>query len=322
MICEDCEFEVKKLNSEGICKDCAHRKSQAKYLGKPYVKIRDLKGTNWYDTLVERRKNKGLFFSKDMNTIIAEKITHEIRQKEDLKQDLSIDKQKAEEIVDKDIEDRIKKLNLHKSLIQTPIDIILQAFIRIFDNSIINEKTLLKNEYEVFITDRLHKLLFTEDVNEIAQIGMEQKYIEEKRCNLKKELNLYAPFKELINELARDEIFKTKFNIAVEEYEKTKSEYENYKYMTNALSMQDLDFTIPGNVEVLNRKLAERRPIKKFSGSVPCNNLYGNKEKTLFETKVPILAESEEQAKNILKNMLKQFKGVFYNEKDIIIKEC
>ncbi len=323
MKCKDCEFEFEKLNNEGICKDCAHRIAQAKYLKKPYVKIKDLKGTSWYDTLIERRRKKGIFLSKTIETsIIVDKPKNIIGEKEDLKQLLKNKQLKAEEVVDKDIEDRIKKLNLHKDLIQTPLDIMLQAFIRIFDNSIVNEKTLLKNEYEVFIIDRLHKLLFIEDVDEVTQLGLEQRYIESRRCELKKELNLYAPFRELIDELANDEIFKTKFNLAVEKYEKTKSDYENYKYKTNTLSMQNLDFTVPSKIDVLDRKLAERQPMKKFNCSVPCNNLYGNKEKTLFETKTPILAESEEQAKEILKNMLKQFKGVFYNEKDIIIKEC
>lgn len=332
MKCKDCEFEVNKLNCEGICKDCAHRKAQAKYIGKPYVKIKDLKGTKWYDTLVERRRKKGIFLSKEVqennvehkNPVVGifNAANNKLGVKSEKDSQIINSQVNAEKIVDADIEDRIKKLNLHKDLIQFPIDIMLQAFIKIFDNSIISEKTLLKNEYEVFIIDRLHKLLFTEDIDKITEIGLEQRYIESRRCELKKELTLYAPFRELIDELVNDEIFKTKFGLAVEKYEKIKNEYDNYKYMTNTLSMQNLDFTIPGKAEVLDRKLAERHPIKKFNGSVPCNNLYGNKEKTLFETKTPILAENEEQARDILKNMLKQFKGVFYNEKDIIIKEC
>lgn len=180
---------------------------------------------------------------------------------------------------------------------------------------------MLKNEYEVFIVDRLHKLLYTDNINEISQIGLEQKYIEEKRAELKKELVLYEPFKEIIDEMLADEIFKTKLDVAIEKYEDIKRKYENQIYVTNTLSMQGLDFTVKSKNEIVERKLLEGKKIKRYYVAVPCNNLYRNPGKTLFEAKDGIFAENEEQAKHRLKEILKDFKGVFYNDKDIIIKE-
>lgn len=312
MICPDCEFEYEKLNKNGICKECAHRKASSKYEKKDYVKIKDLKGTPWYNVIVERRRKKGIFLSTNVEN--AERKIKELYDNDNANEI-------AKKVVNDDIENSIQRLDLHKDILEIPLHFIIQAFIRIFDKSIVKEKTLLKNEYEVFIVDRLHKLLDTDDLKEITQIGLEQKYIEQERAFVKKELALYEPFKELVDDLVNDEIFKTKLDTAIEKYNELQKMYENPVYISNTLSMQKCDFVKKAEEIVVTRKLVERRPLKRYSASVPCCNLYGNPEKTLFEANGGILAENEEDAKNKLKVMLKQFNNVFYNEKDIVIKE-
>lgn len=311
MICPDCEFEVEKLNKSGICKDCAKRMATMKYKKKDYVKLKDIKGTKEYNMAIGHRnvKRKKVEEKQDINNKIK-KLDCEVNSKE-----------LAKGIVEKDIEDRINKLRLNKNTLNLPLEFVLESFVRIFNKDIVKQKTMLKNEYEVFITDRLHRLLYTEDLDEISQIALEQKYIEEKRTELKKELNLYAPFEELIEELCNDDIFKTKLNLAIEKYENVKNSYKNCIYVSNTLSMQDLDFTVKSRNNVVERKLAERRPLKRFYASVPCNNLYGNPGKTLFEANGGIIAENEQIAKQRLKEILKSFNGIFYNDKDIVIKE-
>ena len=301
MICPDCEFEYEKLNRNGVCKKCAQRMADAKYRNKEYVKLKDLRGTKLYDTVINHRQPKT-----------------KVKEKDNIKRD---ERSLAKEIVENDIQDRIKRLNIKEDLIKVPFEFVLESFVRVFSKEIINTKKLIKNEYDVLITDRLHKLLHIEDFNEIAQVALEQKYIEEKREIIKKELNLYEPFREIIDELLNDEIFKTKLDLALEKYYDLKKLYENPVYVTDTLSMQDLDFTIKSRTGTVKRKLAERKPMYRYYASVPCNNLYGNPEKTLFEANGGIVAENEEVAKERLKDILKQFNNVFYNDKDIVIKK-
>ena len=311
MICPDCEFEVEKLNKKGICKRCAKRVADAKYKDREYIPLKDCKDSRAYKIVKKRIEIES---EKENKELIEEKVESEIERKKDRIQI-------AEEVVEKDIKDRIKKLNINPNIVEMPLELVLESFVRIFNKSIVNEKTLLKNEYEVFITDRLHKLLHTDDFDEIAQIGLEEKQIEERRTKLKRELNLYSPFSDIIEDLIKDDVFKARLDVAIDEYERIKKSYEKQIYVSNTLSMQDLDFTIKSKNKIVERKLAERKPMKKFYAAVPCNNLYGNRDKTLFEANGGIIAENEEIAKQRLKDILKQFNGIFYNEKDIIIRE-
>lgn len=187
MICPDCEFEVDKLTKNGICKRCSQRRSDCKYKGKEYVKIKDIKDTPTYKRILANIEYK----EKMKNTVQISK------------NDVIDLKQSAKDIVEKDIEDRINKLNLNKDILSLPLEFVLESFVKIFNKDILREKNSLKNEYEVFITDRLHRLLYTDDLNEIQNIALEQKYIEEE---IEDDLDTFHWFDDTPNNLTRKQI--------------------------------------------------------------------------------------------------------------------
>lgn len=306
MICPDCELEVEKLTRAGICKQCGSRKANAKYYKKEYVKLKDIKDSNEYKRVLAKRNSA--------------KIKKSEQKKKEITEDDEL-KQKAKEVVEKDIEDKIEKLNIERYNIKIPFNFVIECFTAIFDQSIIKDKMLLRNEYDVLITDRLHKLMWTDDVKELQQIALEQKYIQEYRSKLKQELKLYEPFKEIIISIMQDEILNTQIQNALSEYKKIKKEIDNPLYITNTLSMQNDEHVKQVEAVTTKRKLCERKPMQRWYASVPCYNLYGNPEKSLFEAKDGIVAVDEAHAKDVLKHILSSFNNISYNDKDIVIRE-
>lgn len=64
------------------------------------------------------------------------------------------------------------------------------------------------------------------------------------------------------------------------------------------------------------------KEVKRYDVSVPCYNLYQNKEKSIFKPTNGILAETEKEALEKTKSMLKKyFPKTTYKEQDITIKE-
>lgn len=322
MICPDCEMEVEKVGKiSGICPKCQARKNNFSYYGKKYVPLKDIKGTLAYQQAMSHRLSH---MQKKLNTNNVKKDdikSNEVKNNE-VKSNEVVQKEKAKDIVVNDIEDAIKRLGINTDVLNTPFSFIIESFSKMLDKSIVKDKNIMLKEYDTLIADRLHLLLQTDDYNEICRIGLEQKLIQEKRLKLKNEIKLYEPFRELIDYLLEDEVYKIKIRIALERYEEAKKELENPKYTTDTKSMEDKDFTMPSSSRTLQRSLNERKKLKKYYCAVGCYNLYGSKEKCLFELDNGLLASDEEEAKQKFKSFLKNhFESVTYYDKDIVIKE-
>lgn len=319
MICKDCEMEVDKIGkSTGICHKCAIRKNNCDYRKKPYIPLKDLKGTAEYNRAMSRRNT-----DSNINLLTVEANT-EIKSLETIGnlEGIELTQRKiANEAVDTDIEDAIKRLNLDTTLLNIPLTFVLDSFCNIFDKTIIKTKETMTKEYDTLIADRLHYLLNTDEYEEICKVGLEQKYIQSKRVVVKNELRFYEPFRDLIDSLLNDAVYKEQIRVAIDEYKRIKEELNDPKYVTDTLSMQDKDFTVPSNNNIL-RSIAERKRQKRFYCAVGCYNLYGSKDKALLEVNNGILAVDEEDARNKFKLFLRnKFDSVVYSEKDFVIKE-
>ena len=321
MICKDCGMDFEKLSTTGICSKCAKRKNNASYRKIPYVPLVVLKGTPAYNIAIGKRfggiENAPVDIVQDIQQDIQQepKILEADVSTEDTQRQLAID------TVNKDIEDAIKRLNINEKTLDIPFELVLDSFCNIFDKTIIKSKELMQKEYDTLIADRLHVLLHTDDYKEICQVGLEEKYIQEKRVVLKNELRLYDPFKTIVDNLLNDEIYKEQIKIAIEEYQQVKEKLVEAKYVTDTLSMKGKDFVKSYENNTM-RTIVERGKNKKFYCAVGCYNLYGNKQKDLLEVKGGIVATDEADAKEKFKKFIKTyFDSVVYTDKDIIIKE-
>lgn len=313
MICKDCEMEVEKIGAKtGICHKCTIRKNNATYLKKEYVPLKDLKGTKEYNKIIGRRYHG-----------IENATTKKVDKIEVTNVTITEDAQRkvANETVDKDIQDAIKRLNIDINTLSVPLIFALDSFCNIFDKSIIRAKEVMTKEYDTLIADRLHTLLHTDKYEEICQVGLEQKCIQEKRVTVKSELKLYEPFRTLIDNLLNDEIYKEQIKYAIEDYKRIKDELSDPKYVTDTLSMQGKDFVMSFNNNPM-RTIAERKKQKRYYCAVGCYNLYGSKDKALLEANGGMIATNEQEAKEKFKKFIKTyFDSVVYTEKDIVVKE-
>lgn len=316
MICKDCEMEVEKVSKKtGRCHKCTIRKNNCDYKKIEYVPLKDLKGTPEYNRVMGRRYH---------GTKTAEIVVDKINEKEiksDVEQIEDTQRKIANETVDKDIQDAIERLKIDKSTLNLPFMFVLDSFCNIFDKSIIRAKEVMQKEYDTLIADRLHVLIHTDEYAEICKVGLEQKYIQEKRVIVKNEMKLYEPFRTFVDSLLNDEIYKEQIKIAIEDYKRIKEELNDPKYITDTLSMQDKDFVMSFNKNTM-RTIVERKKQKRYYCAVGCYNLYGNKDKALLEANGGMIATDEKEAKEKFKQFIKTyFDTVVYSEKDIIIKE-
>lgn len=224
IICPDCEQETKRLTINNRCFECDKRKANAKYRKAEYIPLKNIKNTTEYNRAIGRRNGAKKKSEKQLNTIEKPKI-----ESNNLNNNLE---QRLRKKVNEDIEERMNKLQIKKELLQIPIEFALNSIFSLFEeDNYIKVREEMRNEYDILISDRLHRLITTENLEEAGEIGIEQKIIQEKRVPNKTELYLYEPFKEVINIIKSDIVLTTSIKIANEEYQKRLKEAKKSKIL-------------------------------------------------------------------------------------------
>lgn len=302
MKCPDCEQEVSQLVQGKRCKRCSRRLNNAKYQKKEYVPLKEIKGTSEYLRAMSRREGNK-----------EEKIKVESKKKE---KEPTEEYEKIKEKIQNEIEKRMKQVGVEQNLLNVPISIMIESFITLFrDNNYLVARKKMMNEYDVLISNRLHQLIETEEIEDLNRIAIEQKIIQDKREPNKKELYLFQPFEKIIRNLSQNQDFMEELIESVEEYEKRKKEIENPKYITNEeLENENMIY----KNELVKRKISDK---KRYAVEITCTGLYGNKQKSKFIPKGGIYAENENEAKKRAKRILEQyFSNVEYDDSDIVVK--
>lgn len=330
MICRDCLQEVDSLTKKGICKKCYARKSNMTYLGKKYIPIKDLPKEEQERMLeLREKKSKEGAIRKKKN---AEKKSKNVESTTDNFQSLvntiakgngtlyeeickllNIDEKKIREDVDTDIDKEFerRKVSLNKDS-YIPLD---EAFETLW--CVCNEDNYLTEypEAERILTDLVndfqHQNEHTSsgDIREILIAGIRENQALNRRRPIKNVVDQMNCTNELRNYIKQDEHLMeliSKTRIALKNEVKNQ---ENPVYISKASEL------ILGKENVL----PEKRQIKqRYDVSVPCYNLFGNKNLDTFHLNGGALAYNEEGAKDILREILRtRFPNVTYKDKDI-----
>lgn len=331
MICKDCLEEVDKLTRQGICKKCYARKANMKYNKKEYIPLKDLPEEE-RERLLEVRKKKTENANKKINSKINE--TKNKKENEDdihyqnfvntiakgdskLYQEilklLNINEQEVRKGVDEDIEKEFNRRNV--SLNSDPYISLADVFEALW--CVCNEDNYLM-EYpkaERVLTDLVNDFQHQnensslEDLRSFIITGIRENQALNRRRPVKNIVNQIECTKELRDYIKQDGKLMDLINdtrIALKN-EVSKQEHPMYKSKASEMILNT------GNV------LPEKRAIKhRYDVSVPCYNLWGNKNLDIFRLNGGALAYDEEGAKDVLRELLRtHFPNVTYKDNDI-----
>lgn len=331
MICKDCLEKVDKLTRQGICKKCYARKANMKYNKKEYIPLKDLPKEE-RERLLEVRKKKTENANKKINSKINE--TKNKKENEDdihyqnfvntiakgdskLYQEilklLNVNEQEVRKGVDEDIEKEFNRRNV--SLNSDPYISLADVFEALW--CVCNEDNYLM-EYpkaERVLTDLVNDFQHQnensslEDLRSFIITGIRENQALNRRRPVKNIVNQIECTKELRDYIKQDGKLMDLINdtrIALKN-EVSKQEHPMYKSKASEMILNT------GNV------LPEKRAIKhRYDVSVPCYNLWGNKNLDIFRLNGGALAYDEEGAKDVLRELLRtHFPNVTYKDNDI-----
>lgn len=337
MICEDCLEEVDKLTRSGVCKKCYSRIQNMKYNNKPYIPLKDLPDEE-RERLLELRKQKtreGLERKernkkrkekvKDNNTTTEKNAEEQYQNfvntiaKGDLKlyqqilQLLNINEQEIREEVDRDIEkeyDR-RKISL-KEEDYIPLDVAFEALWCVCnEDNYLTEYPKAERALTDLVNDFQHQNenATLEDLRGFIITGIRENQALNRRRpvkNIVEQMDCTKDLREYIRQDKKlmDLISETRISLKNEI-----SRQEHPKYISKASEI----ILNTGNV------LPEKKALKKrWDVSVPCYNLFGNKNLDIFHLNGGALAYNEEGAKEILREILRtHFPNVTYKDNDI-----
>lgn len=305
LMCRDCEQETKKLNKDGICKACATRKANAKYVNKEYIPLKDIKGTREYKQAMSRRNTPAKSHRATETKDKEDNIVNNIKSSYYMKVSKDINKAFKEAGLD---EDYIKNRNL---------DVWLETFYTLTrtENFITDAKkaeSVFNNLYNLYRHSQEN--LDWNDIEKIQEISCIQKALLELRRPTKNMLDLYEVIDPLIVYLQQDDKFmKLLEDSRILMIKKVEAQADP-KYHTNIESnLIDNSFVEPSIIEKKN---------KLYDCTVWCYNLNGDPNRRLFRANNGISAKSEVEARLKFKRFLAdKFSTVTYKDKDINIKE-
>lgn len=319
MICPDCEQEVDKLTTKGVCKQCATRINQLNYLNKrdgtnkPYVPIKDLKykDPGVYKRIMERRASKG----KNAQPTKVKEIK-KIEPKEVKSTNI---KEQYYSKVAKDIEKMFKKTSLNQEYLNHKrLDVWLETFYSLLqdDNFILDAKRGEQIFNDLYILYKhSQEELDWDDIEQIQELGFAQKALSELRRPTKEILDFYAAISPVVDYLKKDTKFMDLISNCREEMIKKANNHLDPKYYTN------IDSVI-ANTDNIVVSDDFTKSLKLWYVEVPCYNLFGNKGLDTFKTNRGILAKTESEARLKFKAFLAdKFSNVTYQDKNIIVKQ-
>jgi len=315
MICPDCEMEVKKLTSRGICTKCYKRIYSCKTKEKEYIPLKDLKGTKEYNRAMGRRlssisKNTD---EKDYNIV-----------KVDVSKDICISTNSNEikDKLDNDIKNYYTKLGIESDSNYIPLQVIFEWFYGLCqEESYIDILESKRNIYDTLIVDALHELKANTKADKkfYASIGERMALIQSKRTPIDNEYEKYLIVKPAFDYLKNDSNFKKLLQDCRINLIKRLEDESNPKYITSTESMKDNDYTIFSD-EIKTRKL-KTEPRKNYYFKIKkVRNLYGNSNYQPFIYTSSITASSETEAKDKFLNYIRyNFSRLAFNVDDIEI---
>lgn len=315
MICPDCEMEVKKLTSRGICTRCYKRIYSCKTKEKEYIPLKDLKGTKEYNRAMGRRLSSisKKTDEKDYNIV-----------KVDVAKDICISTNSNEikNKLDNDIKNYYTKLGIESDSNYIPLQVIFEWFYGLCqEESYIDVLESKRNIYDTLIVDALHELKANTKADKkfYASVGERMALIQSKRTPIDNEYEKYLIVKPAFDYLKNDSNFKKLIQDCRINLIKRLEDEANPKYITSTESMKDNDYTIFSD-EIKTRKL-KTEPRKNYYFKIKkVRNLYGNNNYQPFIYTSSITASSETEAKDKFLNYIRyNFSRLAFNVDDIEI---
>ena len=335
MICKDCLEDVEKLTRHGICKKCYSRYQNMKYNHKAYIPLKDLPEEERQKLLELRvRKSKEGAERKAKNQ--AKKETRagnnekenaeqqyqdfvntiakgDLKLYQQILQLLNIYEDKVREEVDEDISKEYTRRGISlKAEDYIPLDL---AFETLW--CVCNEDNYL-TEYskaEMALTDLVNDFQHQnensslEDLRSFIITGIRENQALRRRRPVKDIVDQMSCTKDLREYIQSDKKLMDLINDTRIALKNTINKQEHPMYRSKASEI----ILNTGNV------LPEKKAFKqRWDVSVPCHNLFGNKNLDIFRLNGGALAYDEEGAKDILREILKtKFPNVTYKDNDI-----
>lgn len=323
MKCPDCRLEVEKLNKNGVCKQCALRKTNAKYHKVPYVPLYQIKGTSEYNRVISRRlaSSDKKYESSNTNIVI----------KKSEPNTLDIIKEKAKEEVLKDIQHfkdskGIRDLMIDYNQLIMGFDLLYM----ILTNDIYRNIDLTKQIFDSLMIDYFHEVKPNnqfDNLEDYALHGAKEAYLQKLRTPIIYLDKANSIIDEAFALLKIDNNFMSNLKEVKKKLDDFIKEKENNIYLTTTPSMQKYDFVVNKDREF--RSLSAPHIQNKYSAKLKkVRGLYGDMSYKPFDYKPPIYADSIEEAKEkFIEILLKNFGSLNYDTEDIQIslyteKEC
>lgn len=316
MICPDCELEVDKLNSRGICGDCYKRIYSCKGKGREYIPLKDIKGTVEYNRAMGRRlatREKRQSSIKTSNTKVQAAIQNYKKCSNEPTQDNKITYYVK---VNKDLEKEFEKNDINKNYLKTDLPAWIETFWNLLqDDNVILDATKANKIFDDLSYLYLHNQLNVDwnDEDTILKNSLYTKAVLELRRPTKDFLNYWKIIAKVINKIKDDdELMELIQESRNQCYVKT-LEQETPIYFTEI----DNDMSNSDNkIGIINKDY------KYYNIKVTVKGLYGHNYNETFKLDTPMYALSEEQAKSrFIDFMQDKFSTVKFNPNNIKIEE-
>ena len=319
MLCKDCGLDYDELLSNGRCKQCNTRFTNAKHRGKEYIPIVELKYTNpaEYTRAMNKRKNT-------CNSVPNQKTKVSVKSSIDLE---------VENEVNTDLESFLKKKGVKVDDNFLPLEVIFEWFYGLCQEyNYMNDLDIRRQCFDTSIINYMHELKNpSDDINFYAMVGKKIALVQQKRTPIDNELDKYKVVKPVFDYLRKNKDFLTMIQNVRIDLLKLVAEQKDPKYISDAPSMQKHDYVVkPADDSVpVVRKVSVPNRQNRYSIEIKkVKNLYGNPNYQPFVYNRSVFADSVEEAKSNFIEFLKQeFPNLIYNTKDLVItpyidKEC
>jgi hypothetical protein len=343
MICPDCELEVDKLTTRGICRSCYKR-----YYGEMkrkgyYLPIKDLKGTIEYNramgrrlATIEKNKNKDVKPTKrgrpskldNLFKTKAERILEERAIKTDVVEDTTPTIKESKPAfnesvyndylakVNNDIDLAFKNNNLTQDYLKySDISKWIDMFFNLLQiDGFITDSRRAKAIFNGLRIDYQHCLesLDIEDTDSILKWGYMSKILLDLRRPTAEIVDYCDILDPIIKYLQKDSDFLALLREARDKAEERSIIHKSHTYYTRESELvREEDFVI-----------GKATKPKLFDCTVMCSNLFGNPDSQLFRLNGGIKALNKEEAYNKFKSFLKEkFDSLVYYDDDINVRE-
>jgi len=328
MICPDCELEVSKLTTRGICRSCYKR-----YYGEMkrkgyYLPIKDLKGTVAYNRAMGRRlstieKSKSTTEKPkrgrptNVNKVNKEESTPKESKVENNNNKFNQDLYNTYlSKVNKDIKSAFENNNLTQDYLKySNISEWLNMFTNLLKpDNFISDSRRAKSIFNDLKLDYQHCLesLEISDIDNILKWGYISKILLDLRRPTAEIVDYCDILEPIVKYLQEDRTFMSMLREARDKAEEKAEIHKSHTYFTRESELVgEEDFVIGKAIKS-----------KLFDCTVMCNNLFGNPESQLFRLNGGIKASSKEEAYNKFKSFLQnKFDSLVYYDDDINVRE-